>query len=338
MNSAENATAATPLTPGRELISAEDLVVAFATDDGYADVLKGVSLAIEAGDAVGLVGESGSGKSVTCKALLGVVEPGGRVVSGEVRWEGTPMLGPRGPQNLRKVRGRRLATIPQDPMTALDPVFTVGYQIQEVCRFVRGMSRHRARERAIELLELVGVSTPEQRLGQYPHEFSGGMQQRVLIAMALAAEPDLIIADEPTTALDVTVQGQILDLLRRLRTELNLSLLLVTHDLGVVAEVCDRVLVMYSGRIVEEGTADQIFNQPKHPYTQGLLASSPRVDLQPGERLQGIPGSPPSPYRPVTGCAFRPRCPKATDECTEVPELIQLGPGRVACWNARSES
>lgn len=326
-----------PVGAGRELISATDLTIAFATDDGYADVLKGVSLSIEAGDSVGLVGESGSGKSVTCKAMLGVVEPGGRVVSGEVRWEGEPLLGPQGPKNLRRVRGRRMATIPQDPMTALDPVFTVGYQIREVCRFVRGMGRKQSRDRAIELLNLVGVSSPEQRLGQYPHEFSGGMQQRVLIAMALAAEPDLIIADEPTTALDVTVQGQILELLRTLRTELDLAVLLVTHDLGVVAEVCDRVLVMYAGRIVEEGTADQIFNRPKHPYTQGLLASSPRVDLAPGERLEGIPGTPPSPYRPVAGCAFRPRCPKATAECATVPELVPLGSGRVACWNARSE-
>jgi oligopeptide/dipeptide ABC transporter ATP-binding protein len=196
------------------------------------------------------------------------------------------------------------------------------------------MNRKQARVRAIELLELVGVPSPEPRLRQYPHEFSGGMQQRVLIAMALAAEPDLIIADEPTTALDVTVQGQILQLLRELKDRLGLSLMLVTHDLGVVAEVCDRVLVMYAGCIVEEGTSDQIFNRPLHPYTQGLLASTPRVDLATTERLQGIPGVPPSPYARPEGCSFRPRCPRATEKCFEAPPLIPMEGGQAACWHA----
>lgn len=324
--------------PQSTLIAAEDLTVAFATDQGYANVLQHVSMQIEAGESVGLVGESGSGKSVTCKALLGVIAAGGRIVSGDVQWEGSSILGRPGRQQLAAVRGRRLTTIPQDPMTALDSVFTVGYQIEEVCRFVCGMSRRDARARAIELLELVGVPSPERRLKQYPHEFSGGMQQRVLIAMALAAEPDLIIADEPTTALDVTVQGQILRLLRSLKDQLGLSLLLVTHDLGVVAEVCDRVLVMYAGSIVEEGTADQIFNRPQHPYTRGLLASTPRLDVDKRERLYGIPGSPPSPYGRPVGCSFSPRCPSATDRCQEVPTLEPMDEGRVACWHPTGAS
>src|SRR5699024_1137627 len=276
-------------SPTRELITADELTIAFATDEGYADVLRQVSLGVRAGESVGLVGESGSGKSVTCKALLGQIEAGGRLVSGDVQWEGATLLGRAGRRHLREVRGRRMATIPQDPMTALDPVFTIGYQIEEVCRHARGMSRQQSRERAIELLELAGVPSPTQRLRQYPHEFSGGMQQRVLIAMALAAEPDLIIADEPTTALDVTVQGQILALLRSLKDQLGLSVLLVSHDLGVVAEICDRVLVMYAGAIVEQGSSDQIFNRPQHPYTQGLLASTPRVDVPGQDRLGGIP-------------------------------------------------
>lgn len=313
------------------LLVAEQLSVAFASDEGYAEVVRDVSLSIGPGESVGLVGESGSGKSVTCKALLGLIEPGGRLVRGDVRWRGTSLLNKADRSTVREVRGKRLAAIPQDPMMALDPVFTVGYQIGEVCRFVQGMSRQQARKRAVELLGLVGVPSPERRLGQYPHEFSGGMQQRVLIAMALAAEPDLIIADEPTTALDVTVQGQILDLLRDLKDQLGLALLLVTHDLGVVAEVCDRVLVMYAGRLVEQGTCDQIFNQPLHPYTRGLLDSTPRLDLR-LERLSGIPGAPPSPYQRPRGCAFEPRCAQAFDRCATQPPTFEVDERRVECW------
>lgn len=316
-----------------ELIAAEHLEIAFVSDEGYADVIRDVSLTIAAGESVGLVGESGSGKSVTCKALLGMIEPGGRLAGGDVLWRRRSLLRDTDPKHLASVRGKQLATIPQDPMMALDPVFTIGYQIEEVCRFVRGMSRHDARKRAIELLDMVGVPSPAERLRQYPHEFSGGMQQRVLIAMALAAEPDLLIADEPTTALDVTVQSQILELLRDLQDELGLALLLVTHDLGVVAEVCDRVLVMYAGRIVEEGTCDQIFNQPRHPYTRGLLASTPRMDIERQTRLHGIPGAPPSPYQRPEGCSFRPRCPLAEDRCFVEPELLQVADRHVACWN-----
>lgn len=319
------------------LLEARNLTVAFASDEGYADVVRGVSLAIREGESVGLVGESGSGKSVTCKALMGSIAPGGRLVDGDVEWEGRSQLKDRSRAALRDVRGKKLVSIPQDPMTALDPVFTVGYQIEEVCRLVHGMSRRDARARAIELLTQVGVPAPDRRVTQYPHEFSGGMQQRVLIAMALAAEPQLLVADEPTTALDVTVQKQILELLRELKERLGLALLLVTHDLGVVAEVCDRVMVMYAGRIVESGTCDDIFNRPAHPYTRGLLASSPRTDLPPQERLEGIPGMPPSPYHRPEGCAFAPRCAEAHESCAHEPALVQLGPTQAAaCWNVES--
>jgi oligopeptide/dipeptide ABC transporter ATP-binding protein len=319
------------------LLAAKNLTVAFASDEGYANVVRGVSLAVRAGESVGLVGESGSGKSVTCKALMGSIAPGGRVVDGDVEWEGRSLLKDRRRASLRAVRGRKLVSIPQDPMTALDPVFTVGYQIEEVCRLVHGASRREARARATELLERVGVPAPARRLKQYPHEFSGGMQQRVLIAMALAAQPQLLVADEPTTALDVTVQKQILELLRELKESLGLALLLVTHDLGVVAEVCDRVMVMYAGRIVESGSCDDIFNRPAHPYTRGLLASSPRTDLPQRERLDGIPGMPPSPYHRPEGCAFAPRCTEAHEGCAREPALVRLGPTQAAaCWNVES--
>lgn len=322
----------------QSLLSATDLTIAFASDEGYADVIRGVTFAISSGESVGIVGESGSGKSVTCKALLGRIEPGGRLTKGDVAWEGGSLLRDNARSHLAAVRGKRLAAIPQDPMMALDPVFSVGYQIEEVCRHVRGMTRAESRGRAVELLELVGVPSPERRLTQYPHEFSGGMQQRVLIAMALASEPALLVADEPTTALDVTVQSQILQLLRDLKEELGLALLLVTHDLGVVAEVCDRVLVMYAGRIVEQGTCDQIFNDPVHPYTQGLLASTPRMDDERQDQLVGIPGVPPSPYRRPDGCAFAPRCPVAMPKCHEEPELLPVRGRLAACWNAEEKS
>jgi len=328
---------AVSITPS--LIRSENLSVAFATDEGYCEAITDVTCSVGAGESVGLVGESGSGKSVTCGALLGQVAPGGRVVQGRIYWEESPIFPDhKHARALKSVRGRKMVTIPQDPMTALDPVFTVGYQITEVCRNVGGMSRKSARGRAIELLELVGVPSSATRLSQYPHEFSGGMQQRVLIAMALAAEPELIIADEPTTALDVTVQSQILDLLRSLKESLGLALLLVTHDLGVVAEVCDRILVMYSGRIVEEGDCRQIFNDAQHPYTKGLLASTPRIDLDARGRLTGIPGSPPTPFHRPNGCAFRPRCPDAIDKCLEVPMLEEVTGRRVACWVAQERN
>jgi peptide/nickel transport system ATP-binding protein len=317
------------------LLEVEGLEVKFSTRRGVVHAVRGVSFHIDRGETLGLVGESGSGKSVSAQAALGLVELPGRIVGGDIRWKGRSLLGPENAKYGASLCGRELAVIFQDPMTSLNPLFTVGTQLAEVVRHHLGMSRRQARERAVELLDLVGISFPRHRVKQYPHEFSGGMRQRVMIAMALACEPELIIADEPTTALDVTIQAQILELLADLQSRLGLAVLLITHDLGVVAGLCHRVQVMYAGRLVESATAAELFADPGHPYTAGLLRSTPRLDHV-AHRLTSIEGAPPDLRRPPSGCAFHERCPLATERCiSEMPELFEHRPGRpVACFAA----
>jgi peptide/nickel transport system ATP-binding protein len=315
------------------LLDIDHLQVDFILRRGTVKAVRGVSLQIQPGEAVALVGESGSGKSVTAMAAMGLLKHPGRIVDGDVRWNGATLLGARGRDELHDIRGKELAIVFQDPMTSLNPTFTVGVQIVEVLRRHLGMNRKHGRERAAELLDLVGISSPKQRLDQHPHEFSGGMRQRALIAMALACEPKMLIADEPTTALDVTIQAQILELIADIQQRLGLAVLLITHDLGVVAGLCQRVAVMYAGKIVETGLIDDIFASPQHPYTQGLLASTPRLDSV-ERRLTGIPGVPPTMVAPPPGCSFASRCAHAMAKCTTTePTLIDSGTERkAACW------
>ncbi|MDF5756387.1 ABC transporter ATP-binding protein [Spongiactinospora sp. TRM90649] len=321
----------------RPLLEIEDLVVDFTTDDGVVRAVDGAGYTVAPGETLGVVGESGSGKSVTAMSALGLIKPPGRITSGRIVFDGIDLRAIP-PRELRRLRGGRIAMIFQDPMTALNPVLSIGAQLTEALRLHRqGMSRAAARERAAELLTLVGVPGAERRLRQYPHEFSGGMRQRAMIAMAIANDPDLLIADEPTTALDVTVQAQVLDLLRLTRRETGAATVLITHDLGVVAELADRVVVMYAGRVVEHGTVADIFGAPRHPYTRGLLASLPRLDDE-ADELTPIPGAPPVPGETVAGCAFAPRCALARDRCrTERPELAQAGPGRASACHFHHE-
>jgi len=316
------------------LLEVDDLVVEFLTQRGTVQAVRGVSFHVEEGETLGLVGESGSGKSVTAQAVLGLTELPGRIVSGDIRWKGRSVLGKENRRYAESIRGRELAVVFQDPMTSLNPLFTVGMQLAEVARHHLGMSRKQATERAVELLDLVGIAFPRQRIKQYPHELSGGMRQRVMIAMALACEPELIIADEPTTALDVTIQAQVLELMADLQQRLGLAVLLITHDLGVVAGLCHRVQVMYAGRLVESGEATELFAAPGHPYTAGLLRSTPRLDVV-SPRLVAIEGAPPDLRRPPSGCAFHPRCPLAIERCrTDDPPVVEIGSRSAACFRA----
>jgi peptide/nickel transport system ATP-binding protein len=320
------------------LLEVDGLEVDFFTRRGVVQAVRNVSFSMERGETVAVVGESGSGKSVTAKAIMGLVELPGRVTGGDVRWKGRSFAGRKGGRHGRSIRGKAISIIFQDPMTSLNPLLTVGTQLTEGLRH-DGMSRRASRERAIELLDLVGIALPRKRMEQYPHEFSGGMNQRVIIAMALATEPELLIADEPTTALDVTIQAQILDLLARLQEELSLAVLLITHDLGVVAGLCQRALVMYGGRIVESAPIDSLFASPGHPYVTGLLRSTPRLDvLRPS--LESIPGSPPDMLVPPSGCAFHPRCPLAIEACEELHPPLSPYPDdrKVACHRAFERS
>jgi peptide/nickel transport system ATP-binding protein len=314
------------------LLEVDHLEVQFFTRRGVVQAVRGVSLTIEKGETLGVVGESGSGKSVMAQTLLGLTELPGRITGGDVRWKGQSLVHDA-ESTLTRVRGREIAMIFQDPMTSLNPLLSVGQQIIEVLRRHLGMNRQQARVRAIELLDLVGIANPSARVDQYPHEMSGGMRQRVLIAMALSCEPELLVADEPTTALDVTIQAQILELVADLQQRLGLAVMLITHDLGVVAGLCDRVAVMYSGKLVELASADELFANPAHPYAAGLLRSTPRLDLV-TERLVSIDGAPPDLVAPPPGCPFAARCSLATDECVaEMPGLHTLDGGRkVACW------
>jgi len=317
----------------RPILEVRNLEVAFATSAGGIEAVRGVDLTVLPGEVLGIVGESGSGKSVTMRAVLGLLPPTAQV-RGSVRFHGEELLG-RSERRLRDLRGRRIGMIFQDPMTALNPVLTIGDQITEAIRIHdRRIGSAKARERALELLTLVAIPFPERRLRQYPHEFSGGMRQRAVIAIAMANRPELLIADEPTTALDVTVQAQILDVLARLRIEAGVSLALITHDLGVVAGMADHLAVMYAGRVVERGPVNEIFYRPRHPYTRGLLAATPRIE---GDvlRLRAIEGSPPSMARRPSGCAFHPRCPLADARCAaEEPVLREVDGAFAACHHA----
>jgi len=317
------------------LLTIKDLKVHFTTRSGIVQGARGVNLHVNFGETLGLVGESGSGKSVTFQAALGLITSPGEIVAGDIQWKGRSLLGARQRDYLHGVRGKEISMIFQDPMTSLNPVFTIGTQITEVLRHHLKMTKKQARNRAIELLELVNISAPQKRLKQYPHEFSGGMQQRVMIAMALACEPELLIADEPTTALDVTIQAQILELIAELQERLKLSVVMITHDLGVIAQLCHRIAVMYAGEIIEVGDAAKLFEKPAHPYTQGLLRATPRPD-EVTERMIAIDGVPPNLIDPPPGCAFATRCEYARDECAQRQHsLTYIEEDRqVSCWRA----
>ena len=325
--------------PGGPLLEIADLKVTFSTAEGVARAVDGVDLTVDAGETVGLVGESGCGKSVTALATLRLVEHPGLIAHGSrVRFEGRDLLS-LAERDIRAVRGNHLALIPQEPAAALNPVLTVGSQIAEVVRAHLHVSRAEAAWRAIEMLKAVGIPDPEKRSRAYAHQLSGGMRQRVLIAIALACRPRLLLADEPTTALDVTIQAEILELLDRLQRELGMAVLLITHNLGLVAERTKRVYVMYAGQIVEEAPTVELFRAPAHPYTQGLMAAVPRPDA-PRERLASIPGQVPPATRWPQGCRFHPRCPLAFDRCrAEAPPLLPAGEGRSArCWLVADEA
>ncbi|GAB2900699.1 ABC transporter ATP-binding protein [Streptomyces mayteni] len=307
------------------LLEVRDLSVEFDTRDGVVRAVDGVGFEVAAGETLAVLGESGSGKSVTARAVMGILEsPPGRITGGRVLFQGRDLL-TLSAEERRRIRGERMAMIFQDALSALNPVLTVGFQLAEMFRVHRGMSRKDARARAVELMDRVRIPAARERAGDYPHQFSGGMRQRVMIAMALALEPELIIADEPTTALDVTVQAQVMDLLAELRREYRMGLILITHDLGVVADVADRIAVMYAGRIVEQAPVRELYRRPAHQYTRGLLESVPRLDRK-GRELAAIRGLPPSPSRVPSGCAFHPRCPVAREMCRAdpVPPLYQV--------------
>jgi oligopeptide/dipeptide ABC transporter ATP-binding protein len=316
------------------LLSVEDLQVRFATRRGTVHAVNGVSFDIAPGETLGIVGESGCGKSVTSLAILGLLARNGRVDAGKAVFGGTDLIR-QSDRALRRIRGREIAMIFQDPMSSLNPVLTIGRQIREALETHFDMNRKDADRRAAELLDRVGIPGADQRLRDYPHQFSGGMRQRAMIAMALACEPKLMIADEPTTALDVTIQAQILDLLRELVAEENAALILITHDLGVVAGMCERVNVMYAGMFVETASADQLFGSPRHPYTLGLLQSVPRLDAARRARLHPIEGAPPNMLQPPSACPFQPRCRYEVDlSRQQVPQLVEIEPGhKVACFN-----
>jgi oligopeptide/dipeptide ABC transporter ATP-binding protein len=313
------------------LLAVEDLHIHLHGETGSIPVVEGVDLGLERGATLGLVGESGCGKSLTALSVLGLLPRGLRREKGRILYRGRDLTG-LGEKQLRRVRGAEIAMIFQEPMTSLNPVLTVGTQVGEGLRLHRGLGRRGARERSAELLREVGVPDPRRRLGSYPHELSGGLRQRVMIAMALACDPALLIADEPTTALDMTIQAQVLDKLGELKARRGLALLLITHDLGVVAEMAQRVLVMYAGQIVESATTAELFEAPLHPYTRALLESLPRVDRKLAD-ARGIPGSVPRPGRMPTGCRFRERCALAEPACREAQPLRELGGGRLLrCW------
>jgi len=318
------------------LLEVEGLKIEFSSPEGTVRAVEGVSFHVGEGETLGLVGESGCGKSVTALSILRLISPPGRIAAGRIRYRGRDLLSLSEPE-IRRVRGKEIALIFQEPVAALNPVFTVGSQIAEAIRVHNRMTRKEAMAEAVRLLKLVQIPDAERRVREYPHQMSGGMCQRVMIAMALSCKPSLIIADEPTTALDVTIQAEILDLLRRLRDQFNLSVLLISHNLGVIAESAERVAVMYAGRIVEEAPVKAIFASPKHPYTSGLLRSIPRLGERARtgrRRLQAIPGSVPDPAHRDPGCPFAPRCPDVMDVCRRVePRLLPLDGGRkVSCF------
>jgi peptide/nickel transport system ATP-binding protein len=323
------------------LLVVDDLHVSFRTEEGVVQAVDGVSFSVERGEVVAVVGESGSGKSVTAMTLMGLTRGPNAAFRGTAHLGERELIGATDAE-LRRVRGAEIAMVFQDPMTSLDPVYRIGHQIVEQIRaHDHEISKSAALDRAAELMERVGIPHAADRVRSYPHEFSGGMRQRVMIALALSCSPRLLIADEPTTALDVTIQAQILEELRRLRTETGAGIILVTHDLGVVADIADRIIVLYAGRVVEQGTLDELFYDPQHPYTWGLLGSITRIDGDRRTRLPAIPGLPPSLMHPPQGCHFRPRCPHEFAQCTEVPALVARLPGapehRDRCWLAPAD-
>ncbi len=315
------------------LLKVEDLGVSFFIPAGEVKAVDGLSFDLKHGEVLGIVGESGSGKSVSAYSIMGLLADPGKIVKGSIEFNDRHLEN-LDEKSYRKIRGNDISIIFQDPMTSLNPVFTVGNQIMEVLLLHTNMSQSEARDRAAELLKLVGVNEPEKRLKQYPHEFSGGMRQRVMIAMALACEPKLLIADEPTTALDVTIQAQILELIGALKDKINMSIIMITHDLGVVSDVCDRIIVMYAGQIVESGRVDDIFYNPQHPYTIGLLNSLPKLYSEVHEKLIPIEGTPVDLLNPPPGCPFAPRCNKCMKIClTTKPAYREHAPGHLsACW------
>jgi oligopeptide/dipeptide ABC transporter ATP-binding protein len=318
------------------VLAVSDLNVTFDTAEGPVQAVRGVDLAVDEAGVLGIVGESGSGKTVTMLAVLGLL-PATATVTGSVHYRGRELLG-LAPAELRKLRGAKLAMIFQDPMSSLNPVFTIGHQIAEAIRVHHPeVGRKQGMRRAVELLELVGIPQPDRRARDYPHQFSGGMCQRAMIAMAVANDPAVLIADEPTTALDVTIQAQILDVLRDIRREKGVAIVLISHDLGVVAGLVDRVSVMYAGRVVERGAVDDVYYHPRHPYTRGLLASLPRLDETGHSRLTAIGGAPPSLLHLPPGCVFHPRCPHAQPNCQlDSPVLRRVGPVESACHYAET--
>ncbi len=324
--------------PAGRLLEVDDLRVEFRTRDGVAKVINGVTYHVDAGETLAVLGESGSGKSVTAQAIMGILDtPPGFVTGGQIRFHGEDMLA-MNPEQRRRIRGNGIAMVFQDALSALNPVFTVGFQIAEQFRVRQGLSRKDAKKRAVEMLDQVKIPNARQRVNEFPHQFSGGMRQRVMIAMSLALDPEVLIADEPTTALDVTVQAQIMDLLAELQRERRMGLILITHDLGVVADVADRIAVMYAGRIVEEASVHELYAKPAHPYTIGLLESIPRIDEK-GQKLRTIRGLPPNLMRIPSGCPFHPRCHMVQPEiCVPVvPPLKRLGPSRASACHFAEE-
>ena len=317
----------------KNLVEVKNLEVSFFTYAGEVKAVRGISYNLKPGEVMGIVGESGSGKSVSSYGLMGIIPEPGKVIGGQILFEGRDVTA-MSEKELLKIRGKDISMIFQDPMTSLNPLFTIGNQIEESLRKHTSLDKDQRQKRMVELLTLVGINQPEKRLKQYPHEFSGGMRQRVMIAMALACDPKLLIADEPTTALDVTIQAQILELLKELKDKIHMGIVFITHDLGVVSDICDSISVMYAGTIVESGSSDQIFYEPRHPYTWGLLASVPKIDTDEHQRLIPIEGNPVDLINPPKGCPFAPRCKHCRKICIDqAPPQCQVGEGHMAaCW------
>lgn len=315
------------------ILEIKNLQTSFFTEDGEVKAVDGANFTVPKGKTLGIVGESGSGKSITSLSILRLIQKPGKIVGGEVNFNGENLLD-KSEQEMRSIRGNKISMIFQEPMTSLNPVYTVGEQIAEAFMIHEKLNKKKALEKSVEMLKLVGIPSPEQRVKQYPHELSGGMRQRVMIAMALACNPELLIADEPTTALDVTIQAQILELMKKLQDDIGMSIIMITHDLGVVAETCDYVSVMYAGKVVEYSDVNTLFKNPTHPYTVGLLNSLPRHDVDIDGELTVIKGAVPSPAEMPEGCRFAPRCPYASEICSKkLPKLEQLESGnQVRCW------